>query len=428
MSQGRRRNLADRPGILSCLSAPKLLALLLDSSTTVNLRRLLAVRLVLLGLALPVLAAVAVSLGVDLPVAPLAAVAGVAVLLTLGFWWWLGRPAARIGSGAVITQLALDVGVLTAILYLSGGWTNPLISLYLVPIAVAAATLSATATWICAAVCVLAYSLLTRFYLPVFHLHGGDAGFALHVTGMWLTFVAAAMLVAYLGTSMAATLRARDQALAAEREQNLRNEQILGVATLAAGTAHELSTPLASIAVIASELEREASGPARADLKLLLQQVDVCRGALGRLREAAEPRPEPVTAERFLAELCDHFALLRPTVRLGVHLSRDAAAPVLDADQTLRQALLNLLDNAANASPDEVELRAVWSDDTVTVDVLDRGPGLKPGPRANGMGMGLLLANASIERAGGRVHATPRAGGGTCVRVTLPGRRPAAGR
>jgi signal transduction histidine kinase len=178
---------------------------------------------------------------------------------------------------------------------------------------------------------------------------------------MWLTFATAAVLIAYFGTTMAATLRRQQQVLATARERDLRNEQIIGMATLAAGTAHELSTPLTSIAVIASELEATTQGEARDDLRELVRQVNVCRGALQRLRDAAD------------------------------------------------------------ASRSDVGLRGEWAADHVRVHILDRGPGLAPareGPR--GMGVGLLLANATIERLGGQVRAADRPGGGTWLCIELP--------
>ncbi|MEZ5561059.1 MAG: ATP-binding protein [Pseudomonadales bacterium] len=396
---------------------------MLDSSNTLNLRRLLWVRLLLVGVLVPALALLGSALGLHLARAPLMLVVAACIGVTLLSWWWLGRLPGQPGTGAVVAQLGIDIASLTAILYLSGGWTNPLISLYLVPIAVAAATLRAAATWICAGVCVLAYSALTRVYVPMFHIHGNsDPGFALHITGMWLTFVVAAALVAYFGTSMAATLREQDRALLAAREQNLRNEQILGMATLAAGTAHELSTPLASIAVIASELESTSQGQTRAELQQLLTQVDACRDALARLREAAAPASEQQRADLLINELRERFELLRPSVRLVCRQDPPASAPRLTIDNTLRQALLNLLDNAADASPQDVELHGRWLHGRVEIDILDRGPGLAGGqrPSGTGMGMGLLLANASIERAGGSVYAAPREGGGLRIRVRLP--------
>ncbi len=393
------------------------------STASVNLGRLLGVRLVLLAVLTLLLLFARATLDLPLPVVPVAVVLGTWAAITLASWLRFKGQGGRTGEEAIAAQLAVDLAGLTAVLYLSGGWTNPLVSLYLVPIAVAAATVSARLTWLLAAAATLAYSAMALVYQPVMPLHGDDSGFAVHVAGMWLTFVVSAGLVAYFGTTMAAALRNRERALAKAREGNLRNEQIMGVATLAAGTAHELSTPLASIAVIASELEAASEGETRQDLQRLLQQVNVCRDALERLRSAAEPSHEIVTTAELLRQVCQRFSLLRPAVPLACAIP-DEPTPRLEVDETLKQALLNLLDNAANASPESVTLTCRWNDGGVEIDVLDRGPGFPDGaaPPSRGLGVGLVLANATIERLGGTVYASSREGDltGSRVRVRLP--------
>lgn len=393
----------------------------------INLRRLVVVRLVTVGAVLPALVVFGLWLGYPLPVLPLAAVILTTILITLAVAGWSARQPETADSRGIVLQLGIDVAALTGVLYLSGGWTNPLVSLYLVPVAVAATTLSATTTWVFAGLCVLAYGLVTRFYVPALHVHvAEDTAFTLHVAGMWMTFVLAAGLVAYFGSSMAATLRARERALLKARERNLRNEQILGVATLAAGTAHELSTPLASINVIAAELEAATEGEVREELRLLLGQVDICRDVLERLREAATPTRELVRGDRLLESLRERLSLLRPTIRTRLEMRDTDNAPLLDIDTTLRQALLNLLDNAADVSPQDVVLVGCWTPDAAVIDILDRGPGFGRAStvQGNGLGMGFMLANTSIESAGGSVHALAREGGGTCIRIRLPAIRP----
>jgi two-component system, sensor histidine kinase RegB len=392
----------------------------LERSIGIDLQRLLAVRLALLGAIVGMLWFADAALGLPLPLTSLGTVLTLLVAGTAASWLWLRQRRLNAGAAAMSVQLAIDLLGLTAILYYSGGWTNPLISLYLVPVAVSAAVLSARTTWLFAAAALIAYSLLAVYHVPVFTLHhGGD--FTVHIAGMWLTFATAAALIAFFGTSLAATVRRQQQDLADARERNLRNEQILGIATLAAGTAHELSTPLTSIAVIASELEAASSGEMRHELQLLLRQVAVCREALQRLRESAATAPRARPADRLLSEARDRFRLLRPTVTLALELPEAPAAPDLLVDGTFQQSLLSLLDNAADVSPAAVTLAAAWADDQVQIDVLDRGPGLdRHRDQSGGMGVGLLLAGASIERLGGTLQAAPRAGGGTRLRITLP--------
>jgi two-component system, sensor histidine kinase RegB len=397
------------------------------TTAVADLCRILDIRLIMLAICMAALQLAAHGLGLALPLGHLTILIGFAFAVSALWRWHVGRQARPAGPHAMTAQLLLDIGILTAILYLTGGWTNPLVSLYLIPIAVAATVLPRTTTWMVAGAAALAYTAMTRFFQPIFDLHHGGADFALHVSGMWLTFVIAAALLAYFGTRFTETLRNRDRALAEAREANLRNEQIIGVATLAAGTAHELSTPLATIAVIAAELEATAGPEIGQDLAELSRQVTVCREILKRLRSAANPEVVRRSSREFLAEVAERFRLLRPAVPLQTKLPEAAVDRPLDADPVLHQALLNLLDNAANVSPGGIELIGRATDEQLEIQILDRGPGFDAqGPATAGLGMGLVLTNTTIERRGGSVFATSRTSGGTCVRVILPLSEPAS--
>ncbi len=277
-----------------------------------------------------------------------------------------------VGQRDVALQLAIDVLALTALLYFSGGWTNPLVSLYLVPIAIAAAVLPAALAWAVMLAALLGYAIVAIDYVPI---RGPAATFTSHVLGMWLTFVVAAVLIAYFGTTMAAALRARAQALTDAREENLRSEQIIGLATLAAGTAHELSTPLNTVTVIASELRTDADAATRAELDVMLAQLDACKDILRRLRDAAAGEAEQQDVADFIDAIAMQFQLLRPEAAVALDCAGARPRPRIVSEPTLRQALLNLLDNAADASPGAIDLVARWSDAQLTLDILDRGTG-----------------------------------------------------
>ena len=397
-------------------------------SVAANLERLLSIRALLLATLLLTILAVHFGFQFPLPLIPLFVILAVLTLFTLGSWWRAQRRAEPLREGELVVQLVVDVAGLTVLLYFSGGWTNPLVSLYLVPIAVAVIMLDRVRTWTIMMLTVLGYSLLVLYHRPVVAVeHHHLDSFTLHVAGMWLTFVLAAGLITYFGTSMVNLLRTREQALAAEREENLRNEQIIGVATLAAGTAHELSTPLGSIAVIASELAAQVDGEHREQLDTLLAQVAVCRDTLGRLRATAggEQTGPPLPVDELFEELGVRLALVRPRSRLQLVCDGSGPAPAIRQEPTLQQALLNLLDNAAAVSEGPVECRVRWRADRLQIDILDQGPGFSatraaPRGKDEGLGMGLLLANATIERFGGQVSLRQRPGGGAHVAVELP--------
>src|SRR5690554_3265223 len=221
-----------------------------------------------------------------------------------------------------LLHLLADVIGLTVLFYLTGGCHNPFISYYLVPVTIAAATLPWHYAWIIASVSMAAYTLLLWFYHPVPQFaHYYDAlGVNLHVLGMWLNFALSAGLVTFFIFKMAHALRNRDRALSRTREAALRNEQIVAVATQAAGTAHELSTPLSTMAVLLNEMRKDAHGNQELaqDIDLLRQQVDICKSRLRHLVESADRRrmAEPLLcdARDWLHGVVQRWLVLRPDV------------------------------------------------------------------------------------------------------------------
>ncbi|HEX8988557.1 MAG TPA: ATP-binding protein [Rhodocyclaceae bacterium] len=401
--------------------------------TRATLRRLIQLRWWLLGGGAAAVAAVPAWLGIDLPLAPLFA----ALALMAGF---NAHAAKRLAAGETPTtrmlamQVAVDLVVLGVLLFLSGGGANPLVSLLLLPVATAALVLPARWTAVAAVAAVALYSFLFYWFVP---LQVGDAQRAtsLHLAGMWLTFAVSAVLIAWLIVRMTASIRSRDAALAAAREQALRDERVIALGALAAGAAHELGTPLATIAVLAEELEAEPAMPeaARADLALLRRQVAACKGIVTGLAErAGAARLEgarALAADRWAREAVARWQSTRPRAACALTIDGTLPAPQLAVDETLEQALANLLNNAANASADAVELRLDWNGERFSAEVADRGPGfpeevLAQAGRAplasttGGAGIGLLLACAAVSRFGGRLTLANR--GGAVARIELP--------
>ena len=197
--------------------------------------------------------------------------------------WWYARRGDEPSAWVLTAQLALDIVGLTAFLYFNGGYANPFASLFLLPLAVAATVLPMPHTAGLTVLVVAGYSLVMFAYRPLPHYHGslGDS-FDLHLLGMWLSLVVAAVVIAAFVARLAATLRAREAHLAQLREAALRSEQLAALGALAAGTAHELSTPLSTMAVLVGELRTGAGADQRADLDLLSQQIERCREVLTR--------------------------------------------------------------------------------------------------------------------------------------------------
>jgi two-component system sensor histidine kinase RegB len=408
-----------------------------------NLRRLFFLRGIAIGGEILVIATAVSLFGTPLPLAARGPIIVLQAAVNVRTWMRL-RKAAPVSEAELFLELLADVAALTALLYLSGGSTNPFVSLYLLPLTIAATAFSARYAWAMAGLTIACYSALMFFYVPLGHGHEmHSSAFNLHVLGMWANFLVSAVLIASFVATMSASIRGRDRELAIARERALRDEQVVALGTFAAGAAHELGTPLSTIAVIARELERQyATDPGlREDLHLLRTQVDNCKRIITSMTTAAglarAGQAKRQSVEEFLAGVTEKWALIRPHVRLDLRCGGTGAAPQIVGEETVRQTLINIFNNAADASPQAVEIEGTWNAAELTIEVRDRGPGItddiaeKAGraffsTKAAGRGIGLFLANATIERLGGNVALFNRDVGGGCTRVTIPLARLAA--
>jgi two-component system, sensor histidine kinase RegB len=415
-----------------------LVQLLSQGAPEANLRCLYVLRNV--AIAGQSIAVLWVHYGLDmhLPLAAMGSVIGALGIFNVITCWRLKNPFP-VTDLEIFLQLLVDTVALTALLYLSGGASNPFISLYLMPLVIAAITLPHWYLGLMTALTVVCYTLLMFEALALPMHQDGASDFDLHRLGMWSNFVLSAALIMLFIARMAATLRERDHMLAAAREENLRNEQIVALGTFAAGAAHELSTPLSTMAVLAREMERDYARVTAlaADVRCLREQIDICKRSLTRLLAASGHKRaddnKSVCAETFLNDLLEHWRLMRPTVPVASQWMGLRPAPLIEGGQILAQAIINLFNNAADASPTGVEVSGRWSDTELSIEIRDRGPGITPerAERATeafvttkshgeGLGLGLFLANATVERLGGKVRLVNRRGGGACTQVTLP--------
>lgn len=351
----------------------------------------------------------------------------------------------RVLCGAALT---LDTLLLTGLLRATGGPNNPFGVLYLVQIALAAVVLRARWTWFLAALSLTCYGLLFASYVPLRHLEHSTPEMSLHLQGMWLAFGVASILTAYFVVKLASALERRDADLLEMRERAARHERLAAVTTLAASAAHELGTPLATIAVAAKELERsirllpprEAEGLV-GDAALIRSEVDRCRAILDRL--AADSGQMPGEAPQEM-EAEDLLAAILRALPLADQGRLDASAAGNGSCVRLPRAALvqiaqNLLRNAFDASPGRVELSVETAGSGLTLCVHDGGSAIPPGVLARvgepffstkgpgrGFGLGVFIARSLSEQMGGRLTIESRAGAGTTACVTI-GSTPAAG-
>ncbi|WP_025041497.1 ATP-binding protein [Nitrosospira briensis] len=409
-----------------------------QSPLSKNLQRLFLLRNIVIAAQCMTFALAHWVLNMQLPWAEMVAVTVMLAVLNLATWIRLRRKWP-VSSIEFFAQLLVDVFALSALLYFSGGSTNPFISLYLLPLTIAAAALPWAYTWVMAAVTISCYTLMLFYYLPLPHDHEEhNSEFNLHVSGMWLAFVLSTMLIAWFVVKMGISIRERDKDLALAREQALRNEQIIALGTLAAGAAHELGTPLATMAVVTGELQDEykENREFQDNIRILRDQITQCKHTLTQLlADAGQARAEEGSGQAvdsFLRQVLDKWQLMRPSVQFTYHDSGVQPAPQILNTQLLSQSILNLLNNAADASLKHIEIEVSWNYQELHLQILDYGDGLtgEAVQRAGqpfftskasgqGFGIGLFLANANIERFGGRVRLTNRVGG-ACTQVTLP--------
>ncbi len=358
-------------------------------------------------------------LPLHLPWMPMAG--GVALLLVFNLWAM--AQLRRGAGGTVLLHLGVDIAVLAWQLYWSGGPANPFVSLFVVPIALATALLPARAVVATAAMAVLAYSLLWLDHEPLPHVHGE---FDLHLLGMWLNFLLTAAVLAFFGTRIASELARQRSALAAQRERSVRDEGLLAVATLAAGAAHAINTPLATLAVVLADLRDGVAGlepqDIRDDLALMSAQVEACRAAVGQLVNDARSESAPIKPGRLddrLDATIERWRLLRPGFDATLEFLDDAGGLALSADRSFDYLVLNLLDNAADASRlaggECLVLRVTCDTDWLRLAFLDQGPGLVGAPapfrsdKPGGLGLGFALATRVCEQFDGGLQ--PVAGG-----------------
>jgi len=377
---------------------------------------------------------------------PLGALAGV-VAVTVGtnfVFVSLRDRLLRAPRFAVSGILALDVALLTALLYLGGGPANPFSVLYLVHVGLAALVLGLRGGLAIAALSAVLYAALFYVQSPVDLMHAmhGERGVALHLAGMWVATAVAAGVLGYFLGNISAALRDREEAILQLQHEAARAEKLVSLSTLAAGAAHELGSPLGTIAVLSRELEHALAARSDAarlvdDVRLVRSEVERCRSILGRLGEGAGgvagEGPERVSVSEILSEVMEALAPEdRPRLQLPA-AALDAGLSV--PRRAVAQALTSLVRNALLATPSGgvVSIRTESRTHRVRFEICDRGDGMDADvlsragepffttrPPGQGMGLGLFLARAVAEQLGGTIGLDSTPGCGTTAWLEVP--------
>lgn len=349
---------------------------------------------------------------------------------------WRARQRGEVSDAIVFAHMLVDIVSLTWMIAWSGGVENPFSSLFLLPIALAILALPAPWVWAAALASILGYGISALLAKELPHAHGvfGDT-FSIHKVGMFVTFAISAAVVLVFFTRMAAARRKSELEVARLREQFTRNEGIIALATHAASVAHELNTPLGTLTLMVEDLATEAHTAAeREDYATMKSLLLVCRD---RVRELATPAEAghsgAVSASVDLERVIERWQLLWPVIKLR---RTGSTAGLEKVDPAVGHLLLALLNNAAEASEQagssRVDLRIDVEPDDVRVAIRDYGPGFEhaqpvlPGTlfrtnKPGGMGIGLALSHATVERLGGALSMEAATDGpGVLVSFRLP--------
>lgn len=402
-----------------------------------NLRQLVQLRWIAVAGQTATILLVHFVLGARLPLAEMLGVAGALAVANL-----LSAPALarrRVRRLEIMVALAVDMAALTLQLYFSGGAANPFVSLYLLQVVLGAILLPLPATAALAGAAAACYALLSVAARPLRLPAGGPSGAAdVFVVGRWIAFVMVAGLLVMFIARIRRNLSARDAHVADLRQQAAEEDGIVRMGLFATGAAHELGTPLGTLSVILADWRRM---PAIAGDAALAAEVEEMEGEVRRckaivstiLQSAGQPRSEAIArspAADFVDAAAESWRATQPGVALD-YASAVPAGAVIPSDPALRQAIWNLLDNAAEASPGGIHLRVSTDASLLTITVADGGAGFAPDALAHvgdpyhstkgeGHGLGLFLAATVARRLGGRLDATNRASGGAEVRLQLP--------
>ena len=355
----------------------------------------------------------------------------------------------RLASGAPVSTRALAFGAafdliaIGALLAASGGAANPFSAVFVVHVALAASLLPARTTFALAALAACLFGAL--FALPsgtCCPSHPANGAFSAHLYGMWLAFVVAAGLVSFFLTRVRSALETHERQIAELRRRAEEGARFRALGTLAAGTAHELATPLGTIAVLAGEIASGDETPA-ASAKAIAAQVTRCRDILGRMQGgAAMARDGGAPVGESVRRAVETWRRAHPTANVRIDEEAPSGAPLPLAAEDVEAALCALLDNALHAtneaaSGDAIVVRTSLDDGAVRVEVEDGGAGVAPELAARlgepflttkepgeGMGLGLYWIRTLIDRIGGRLDIEPRTPRGTRVVMRFAGSAP----
>lgn len=380
-----------------------------------------------------------VNLGLDyhLPTVPLFAIICAELVFTSASFFYhksnIYTLTALSNTKAIFIQICADLLFLSLILYFSGGATNAFVSLLLIPIAIAAVSLTSTLLVIIAILAAVSYSLLL-WQLPMSVMHGNMEG---HFIGMWINFLLSASVVALVVGKMARNINQHKIAIATYRENLLKQEQVMSLGVASAQVTHQLATPISTVQLLADELLEDM--PENSIVKDMQTELLRCKKSLEAFRQITfnikAQTLLPTLCGDILKQIADHIALNYPDIILKqTHNNKVLTDKAIEADASLLPAILNLMNNAIRATKannnNTIELSSDINTHLWQLEIRDFGTGFstekmaelgtKPVESKQGLGMAVFLSYTTLERLGGKLTLTNHKDGGALVTLTLP--------
>ena len=418
----------------------------------VNASWLLRLRWVAVAGQLLTVGFVVLVLKVALPLWPLFAIIAFTAATNLGLAFWSRTQTAHVsprrGHAVLGWLMTADLLSLTALLYFAGGPANPFTIFYFVNLALAAVVLPSRWAWVLTAVAVLCFAGLYVDHVPLAAFEGAADAAGLHFRqqGLLVALAACTVVIIYFITRVTGELQETERELRDVEQRRARSDRLEALATLAAGAAHELASPLSTIAVVAKELTHHLEGAdvpdsVREDVTLIRSELDHCRAILDRMTghagQAAGETVSHVTVNELIEEVLGGLRQpQRVEVTLEAELGREGISVPLEG---LAQAIRGLVQNALDASEreagdgDPVQLEVARDDEGLWLQICDRGPGMPADVLARagepffttkepgkGMGLGLFLTRSVLERLGGALELNSQPAVGTTAIVRLP--------
>ncbi len=403
----------------------------------ISLRTLVPIRWVAItGQALTILI-VHFGLGFSLPLVPALGVVGGSVLLNVVLIL-LRQVAARLGERDAALCLGYDILQLAILLHLTGGLQNPFSILILAPVTVAATILSRRPVIVLSVLAVASISVLALWHEPLPWRTEPLVFPAELVLGIWVALVLATVFIGGYTWSVAQEAGRLRDAMTATQLALAREQRVSAVGALAAAAAHELGSPLATIAVVAKELVRDLpdDSPHAEDAALLLSQSERCRTILAELAQQPEDDGGSPYTRLPISALVEAAGALHQDQ--GVKLIFATAGqpapeePLVRRSPEIMHGLNNLVQNAVQFARREVSVTTFWDRNTVTVEVVDDGPGFplhllgrlgEPyistrAGAADHMGLGIFIAQSLLERSGARLVFDNLPDGGAHVAIS----------